>query len=212
MNKRAPLLLFLVVLVLNGVVALIFWKTIRNAFIAPLSAFFMVVVDIISMFDQVYLWGLILFLLIIFTMIKLGKSKSKEPPIRSLRLKVNPTGRLRFWETQVYLLTRGRVPSRYSIHEVRRLMVAVIGYKLHLDADDTDRRLKSGELAIPPEFDTFAQFDQQTDEYEDLLAIISKTIKSILRGNRQKVIQAREKVLTDLIQYMDKQLEIEHDH
>lgn len=212
MNKRAPLFFFLAVLVVNGLVALIFWKTIRNAFIAPLSVFFMVVIDLISMFDQVYLWGFILFISVIFTMIKLGKTKSKEPITRNLRLKVNPVGRLRFWETQVYLLTRGRVPSRYSIHEVRRLMVAVIGYKIHLDEAETDRRLKSGELAIPPEFDTFAQFDQQTDEYEDLLTIISKTIKSILRGNRQKVIQAREKVLTDLILYMEKQMEIEHDH
>jgi hypothetical protein len=146
------------------------------------------------------------------TITKLGKSTHAEPANRTIRLKLTSAGRLRFWETQVFLLTRTRIPSRYSIHEVRRLLVAVMGYKMHLDAAETERRLKSGELEIPSEYETFASLDQDPEEQEDKLTIWVKTLASILQGKQQQVIQAREKVLTNLIHFMETQLEIEHDH
>ena len=149
MNKRAPLVLFVIVLAIIGIVALVFWNSIRASFVAPLSAFILMVVDFLSSFDQIYLWGFLLFVLIMVTITRLGKTKPAEPTNRVVHMKVSSAGRLRFWETQVYLLTRGRIPSRYSIHEVRRLLVAVMGYKLHLDTAETERRLKSGELVIP---------------------------------------------------------------
>ena len=168
--------------------------------------------DFISSFDQMYLWGFLLFVLIMLTITKLGKSTQPEPTNRSIRMKASSAGRLRFWETQVFLLTRTRIPSRYSIHEVRRLLVAVMGYKLHLDATETDKRIKSGELEIPSEYETFANLDQNPDEQEDALTLLMKTLVSILQGKRQQVIQAREKVLFDLIHFMEEQLEIKHDH
>jgi hypothetical protein len=202
----------MIVLAIIGIVGLIFWNTIRLSFVAPLSAFILLAADFISSFDQMYLWGFLLFALILLTITKLGKSTPAEPVNRTIRLKVTSAGRLRFWETQVYLLTRTRIPSRYSIHEVRRLLVAVMGYKMHLDAAETDLRIKSGELEIPSEYETFASLDQAPEEQEDLLTVWIKTLASILQGKRQQVIQAREKVLTDLIHFMETQLEIEHDH
>jgi Ca2+/Na+ antiporter len=213
MNKRAPFVLFVIVLAIIGIVALVFWNSIHASFVAPLSSFFLMVMDFVSMFDQVYLWGFLLFALIMITITKLGKTKPTEPSSHTVRMKVSSAGRLRFWETQVYLLTRGRIPSRYSIHEVRRLLVSVLGYKQHLDTAETDRRLKAGELVFPTQYETFAELDQESDdEQEDLLTILVKTVASMLQGKRQQVIQAREKVLSDLILYMEKQLEIEHDH
>jgi hypothetical protein len=213
MNKRAPFVLFVIVLAIIGIVALVFWNSIRASFVAPLSAFILMVSAFIGMFDQVYLWGFLLFALIMITITKLGKTKPAEPSSHTVRMKVSSAGRLRFWETQVYLLTRGRIPSRYSIHEVRRLLVSVLGYKQHLDTAETDRRLKAGEMVLPPQYETFAELDQESeDKQEDLLTIFVKTVASLLQGKRQQVIQAREKVLSDLILYMEKQLEIEHDH
>lgn len=212
MNKRAPFFLFAIALAINGIVALIFWNTIRLSFIAPLRAFILLIFDFIGIFDQIYLWGFLVFILIILTVTRLGKSTSKEPSNRVYHLKVTSAGRLRFWETQVFLLTRTRIPSRYSIHEVRRLLISVLGYKMHLDPTETDRRLKSGELKIPPQYETFAELDQETEEQEDRLTELIKILMAVLRGKRQQVIQAREKVLFDLIQFMEKQLEIEHDH
>src|SRR3972149_3592774 len=129
MNKRAPLVIFVVVLAMIGIVAMAFWNSIRASFVAPLSAFMLLVLDFIGAFDQVYLWGMLLFVLIMVTITRLGKTKAKEYEIRTVQIKASSAGRLRFWETQVYLLTRGRIPSRYSIHEVRRLLVAVMRYK-----------------------------------------------------------------------------------
>jgi hypothetical protein len=213
MNKRAPFVLFVIVLAIIGIVALVFWNSIRASFVAPLSAFIMLALDFLAMFDQVYLWGFLLFALIVITITKLGKTKQAEPSSHTVRMKVSSAGRLRFWETQVYLLTRGRIPSRYSVHEVRRLLMSVLGYKQHLDTAETELRVKAGELVFPPQYDTFAELDQVSeDEQEDLLTIFVKTVASILQGKRRQVIQAREKVLSDLITYMEKQLEIEHDH
>jgi hypothetical protein len=212
MNKRAPVILFAIVLAILGIVALFFWNAIRRSLIAPLSALILLALDFISSFDQIYLWGFVLFILIMVTISRLGKSASTEPPARVAQVKVTSSGRFRFWETQVYLLTRTRIPSRYSIHEVRRLLVAVMGYKMHLDPDETGRRLKSGELVIPEQYGAFADLDQDSEEPDDLLTIFIKTLVSILRGKRKQAIQAREKVLCDLIQYMETQLEIEHDH
>jgi len=213
MNRRAPIILFVIVLAIIGIVGLVFWNSIRASFVAPLSAFIMMVVDFLSMFDQVYLWGFLLFAMLMITITKLGKTKPSEPTSHTVRMKVASAGRLRFWETQVYLLTRGRIPSRYSIHEVRRLLVSVLGYKQHLDPAETERRVKAGELILPPEYELFAELDQESeDEQEDLLTIFVKTLAAILQGKRQQAIQAREKVLSDLILYMEKQMEIEHDH
>jgi hypothetical protein len=94
------------------------------------------------------------------------------------------------------------------------LLVAVMGYKLHLDQAEADRRWKSGELAIPPVYEEFSKLDRDQDleEPEDQLTEFIKTILSILRGKRQQVIEAREKQLSELINYMEKQLEIEHEH
>jgi hypothetical protein len=214
MNKRAPLILFAIALAINGIIALVFWKTIRQAFVAPLSAFFMLVFDFISSFDQVYLWGIVLLILIIATIIRLGKSNTKETSNRVYHLKVTSAGRLRFWETQVYLLTRTRIPSRYSIHEVRRLVISVLGYKMHLDPAEAEKKLKAGELQVPPQYETFAELDQEPndDQHDDRLTELFKYLMSVLQGKQQQVIQAREKVLIDLIQFMEKQMEIEHDH
>jgi len=192
---------------------MVFWNSIRASFVTPLSSFLLMIADFLSMFDQVYLWGFLLFALIMITTTKLGKTKPAVPPNHSVRMKVSSTGRLRFWETQVFLLTRGRLPSRYSIHEVRRLLMSVLGYKQHIDAAEIDRQVKSGELVLPPQYETFAELDQEPEEeQEDLLTIFVKTIASVLQRKRRQTIQAREKVLSDLIQYMEKQLEIEHDH
>ncbi len=213
MNKRAPLFLFVIVLAIIGIVAVIFWNTIRQSFVAPLSDLFILLFDFFGSFDQIYLWGIVLFILIIMTVTRLGKSNSKEPSNRVYHLKVTSAGRLRFWETQVFLLTRTRIPSRYSIHEVRRLLVAVIGYKMHLDPVEAERRLKSGELPIPPQYEAFAELDQEPDDQEeDRLTELFKYVISVLRGTRQQAIQAREKGLFELIQFMENQLEIEHDH
>ncbi len=212
MNKRAPLLLFIVVLAIIGIVALIFWNSIRLSFVAPLSAFILLALDFISSFDQGYLWGFLLFVLILLTITRMGKSASPEPSSKVYHMKLASAGRLRFWETQVYLLTRSRIPSRYSIHEIRRLLVSVLGYKMHLDPAETDRRLKSGELQIPPEYESFAELDQDPEEQEDRLTEFVNNLISMLKGKRQQVIKDREKVLSDLIQFIENQLEIEHDH
>jgi len=212
MNKKAPLIFFVIVLAILGFVALIFWNAIRLSFVAPLSALFLLMADFLRSFDQIYLWALLLFILILVTITRLGKSAPVEPSNRIIHMKVTSAGRLWFWESQVYLLTRGRLPSRYSIHEIRRLLVAVMGYKLHLDAAEAEQRFKSGELEIPPQYETFANLDQESEEQDDLLTIFIKTLVSILQGKRQQVIQAREKVLSDLIHFMEKKLEIEHDH
>jgi hypothetical protein len=213
MNKRAPFVLFVIVLAIIGIVALVFWNSIRASFVAPLSSFILMISDFLSMFDQKYLWGFLLFTLIIITITRLGKTKPAETSRYTVHMKVSSAGRLRFWETQVFLLTRGRVPSRYSIHEVRRLLVSVLGYKQHIDSAEIDRRLKAGELVLPPQYAKFAELDQESeDEQDDLLTIFVKTLASILQRKRQQVIQAREKVLSDLILYIEKQLEIEHDH
>jgi len=212
MNKRAPLVIFVVVLAVIGIVGLAFWNSIHASFVAPLSALMLLVLDFLGAFDQVYLWGFLLFVLIMVTITKLGKAKATELEIRTVRIKASSAGRLRFWETQVFLLTRGRIPSRYSIHEVRRLLIAVMGYKLHLDMAEAEQRFKSGELVFPPQYEEFSKLDQETEEPDDLLTEITKILVSILQGKRQQLIQAREKVLSDLILYMEKQLEIEHDH
>lgn len=214
MNKRAPLFLFVIVLAIIGIVALIFWNSIRQAFVAPLSALFLLLFGFLGSFDQVYLWGAVIFILIIFTVTRLGKSNSKEPSNRVYHLKVTSAGRLRFWETQVFLLTRTRIPSRYSIHEVRRLLVAVMGYKMHLDPVEAERRIKSGELPVPPQYEAFAELDKEPDDQdnEDRLTGLFKYVISVLQGKRQQAIQAREKGLFEIIKFMEKQLEIEHDH
>ena len=212
MNKRAPFLLFVITLAIIGVVGLVFWKSIRTSFVAPLSSLILMAGDFLNAFDQVYLWGFLLFVLLMVTITWLGKAKTSEPEPRMVRLKATSAGRLRFWETQVYLLTRGRIPSRFSIHEVRRLLVAVMGYKLHLDMAETDLRLKSGEMAYPPEFEQFALLEDYSEEPEDTLTVFMKTLVSLLHGKRQQEIQSREKLLSELILYMEKQLEIEHDH
>jgi hypothetical protein len=212
MNKRAPLLIFIIVLVIIGIVGLLFWNTIRAAFVAPLSAFILLVVDLLSAVDQGYIWGVLIFILLIVTLTRLGKTKPTEIADRVVHLKANNAGRLRFWEMQVYLLTRGRIPSRYSIHEVRRLLVAVMGYKQHLDMAESDRRLKAGELDLPPQYAEFAKLDQEAEELEDVLTEFFKSLASTLKGKRLQEIRAREKVLSDLILYMEQQLEIEHDH
>jgi hypothetical protein len=212
MNKRAPFLLFMIVLTILGIMALALWNSIRASFVTPLSAFLLMVADFLRSFDQIYLWGILLVGLIIITISRLGKTKPAEPTGRLVHMKSSSGGRLRFWETQVYLLTRGRIPSRYSIHEVRRLLVAVMGYKLHLDTAETERRIKSGELMIPPQYDEFSKLDQEAEEPEDILTVFVKTLVSILQGKHQQVIQAREKVLSDLISFIEEQMEIEHDH
>ncbi len=206
------MLLFVIVLAFIGIVGLIFWNTIRSSFVAPISALVILVVEFLSAFDQVYLWGILLFILIIMTVTKLGKTKPTETVDRVVRLKTSYAGRLRFWEIQVFLLTRGRVPSRYSVHEIRRLLVSVMGYKQHLDLAEADRRLKAGEMVMPPQYDEFSKLDQEELEPEDILTEFVRSLLASLKGERQQMIRAREKVLSDLILYMEQQLEIEHDH
>lgn len=210
--KKGPLILFTVALIVNGIIAVIFWQTIRESIIAPISDLVLLIIDFLSSFDQVYLWLMVLFGLIILTLTRLGKSNDKLPSNRVVHMKVTTAGRLRFWETQVFLLTRTRIPSRYSIHEVRRLLIAVMGYKQHLELAEADRRVKAGELQLPPEYTAFAEYDEDPNEPEDRLAEYFKLLLSYLRRKRSQEILAREKHLSDIIQYMEKQMEIEHDH
>jgi hypothetical protein len=212
MKQRAPLLLFTIVLAIIGIVALVFWHSIRTSTVTPLSSLILLVADFLSSIDQIYLWGFLLVVLILGTLSALGRIRPSEAASPTIHEKKTSSGRLRYWETQVYLVTRGRTPSRYAIHEVRRLMVAVMGYKLHLDMAEADRRLKAGELAIPPEFEEFSKLEKEVVESEDLLTEFFKTLVAMLRGTSQQVIQSREKVLLDLVNYLEQQMEIEHDH
>lgn len=212
MNKRAPLAIFIIVFSLIGIVGLVFWNSIRASFVTPLRDLFLLIFDFLGAFDQVYLWIILVFVLIVLTVVRLGKTKPEMRVDRVVRYKQSHAGRLRFWETQVYLLTRGRIPSRYSVHEIRRLLVSVMGYKQHLDFAEADKRLKAGELVLPPQYDDFSRLDQEAEQPEDMLTELMRSLVASLKGTRQQMIQAREKVLSDLILYMENQLEIEHDH
>jgi Ca2+/Na+ antiporter len=211
-SKKAPYIIFAIALIINGIIAVIFWRTIRESIVSPISALVLLIIDFLSSFDQIYLWIFLLFGLFILTVIRLGKTSDQEPTNRVVHLKVTSAGRLRFWDTQVFLLTRTRIPSRYSIHEVRRLLISVMGYKMHLEPTETDRRLKAGELEMPAEYAIFAEQDHDPEEPEDRLTELVRLLMSVLQGKRSQVTLAREKNLSDLIQYMEKQMEIEHDH
>lgn len=211
-TSKFPYIIFTIALVSIGIFALLFWGFIRTSIISPISDLIFLIGDFLSGFDQIYLWIFLIFGLVVITITRLGKAGEKPPANRVVHTKITSAGRLRFWETQVFLLTRTRIPSRYSLHEVRRLMVSVIGYKLHLESGEADHRLKAGELEIPPEYAVFAEMDPDPDEPEDRLTELFKLLISVLRGRRSEITLAREKNLNDLISYMEKQMEIEHDH
>jgi hypothetical protein len=187
----------------------------RSLIVLPFSYIVWIAKQVIQSVPQFFLWlGLIIFSLVMILKSFTGRQViTEENQISSLPL--SRRSRLKFWLVQFShgIDTHGRLAGF-----VHRLTMDVLSYTYHLPAWQVDKQIQDGDIPIPEELKKYIQISKQMPSYqqdilrnlqESLTNLISRLMKQKTKTNK---LSSKEQELEVIITFLEKQLEIDHEH
>jgi hypothetical protein len=211
MTPRRAIIIFFIILGLITALGLIFRDFIHEAILVPLNYLFWVANQLIRSLDQIVIWLFAMFFFLLLMMRSLITER-QPPEYEPTQPRWSGSSRKRFWWTEVHLLITGRSPSRYPVHEIRKLVTTVLAYTHHLGIKETEDALKADALEIPP--GTWKQLEFEEDNQNqatDWWAEIIHRLRHPFKPRPLNVEHPRLTILRDLIEIMENQLEIPYD-
>jgi len=217
MTKQRAVILFILLLGFISSLGLIFRGFIHENIIIPLNFLFWTLSRLIHSIDQVIIWLFFIFIFLVMMMRSLA-NRPQPKEFEPAQPKWNGTSRKQLWLTELYLLTNSKIPSRYPVHEIRKLFLTVVAYAHHLDIQETEEALKAGQLDIPPGIWKRLDFEEEPAPKRFNLREITHYYLEEFRSFRNRFLtrpintdHPRLKNLRGLLDIMEDQLEIKHD-
>lgn len=162
--------------------------------------------------DQVTLWSF----LILIAALAFAYSLLRQ----LLRLRTNDDGeglvkpeargRLAYWVKQSSLLSGHFISESYALVEFRRLVTSVIAHRLTMEEELVEKKLRAGELEVPPEVASLFNRSRRNQDRSGLAAWLSR-LWSLLpfapSAQAERALTRPEERLSAITTFIERQLE-----
>jgi hypothetical protein len=184
---------------------IIFRDAIREIVVEPLWNIAVIVRLLLSYLPQGVLWGLFL-LAALYLAAKSLSGRVRLPRARPTEKQI--PGQVSAWARRIHLVTRGDYSRWYFLQNLARLIVGVLADREQLESREIRRRLKTGELDVPPEVQACIQAEMASG--------VSRRFSDVILGLWQRVTRRPRRASFDsdlerIIQFLEHQLEVPHD-
>ena len=211
MSDRRTLLVTLFVFLSAIALMLVFRSAVDELIVIPIQFFFWLLGLLIKSLGQAIFWALLL-LVVAFLMLRSLISVwilTRRVKYKHTGNRMRERGRVSFWSMQVRLRRGSLYPDDYTNYEFKRLVQAVLAFRMNLSPQEVQRRLEAGELELPPGVQAyFAPRQKPMDRPRPAgLADILTRLRSLFGVSPVVPVQSNDRQLEQLIQFMEKQLE-----
>lgn len=192
-------------MLLTILLVIVFQDVVREVVVEPLWDIIVIGKALLGYIPQGVFWTL--FLLTALYLAAKSLAGRRWPP-RSRPTEAQHPGQVSVWGRRIHLVTRGDYSRWYFLQNLGKLIVGVLADRERLEAREIRRRLKAGELDVPPEVQACVQ--------AELTADVSRRFSDIVLRLWQRVKLRPRKVSFDsdlerIIQFLEHQLEVPHD-
>ena len=215
MTIRRSILLFFLVLFVGLTVAFVFpyRQLIKDTLAEPLSYYLWYLQKVWKSLDSDIIWGF--FILVVYVLILMTFPTFRNISQRSVQEKIiNQGSRLEFWLYEVRRLIRRQEFSRFSVIELKKLVLDVIAFREQFDTrQEAELWLMDHKENIPPQ--VAALFDRKT--FSEAEATGWSGIQMWRRLWQWKNLRSapqhqNEESVKAIIQFLENQFEMHHDH
>jgi hypothetical protein len=205
LSLRVRLLLAGGVLLLTILLVIVFRDAVREIVVEPLWDIIVVGQLLLGYLPQGVLWGL--FLLMAFYLAVKSMAGRKRPP-RSRPTEMRRPGQVSVWARRIHLVTRENYSKWYFLKHLGKLVVGVLADREQLESWEIRRRLKTGELNVPPEVQTCVQAEKApgvSRRFSDVALRLWQRVKTRPRK------ASFDSDLERIVQFLENQLEVPRD-
>lgn len=227
-NRRRLLIFIFALLLLNAV--FFFWMRdlIREVFVMPLSYLFYLGGIFVDSTSQFFFWAGIVVISILIASRSLNQ-KQKRMELSHLGRQLNDrfseaNGRVSYWLTKLNIL--GRYQGSYfmgGFHpSLSRLLVELLAHRNHLTTSQVEDRIRSGSLDLPEDVQGYLLSSLNRPEvtlgnlerfWQRILTILRRWLpRPLERVNDNVHADHTLQRIEFVIQFMEEELEISHEH
>jgi len=192
-------------LLLTILLVIVFRDAVREIVVEPLWDIIVVGRLFLGYLPQGVFWTL--FLLAVLYLAAKSLAGRGRPP-RSRPTEVQHPGQVGTWARRIHLVTRGDYSRWYFLQHLGKLVVSVLADQERLEAREIRRRLKAGELDVPPEVQDCVQAEMAAGvsrRFSDVILRLWQRVKT--RPRRASFDSDLERI----VQFLEHQLEVPHD-
>jgi hypothetical protein len=215
MTIRRSILLFFLVLFVGLTLAFVYpyRQLIKETLAEPLTYSLWYLQKVWKSLDSDIIWGS--FILIIYVLILLTFPTFRNFPQRSAQVTmINRGSRLEFWLYELRRLVRRQEFSRFSVIELKKLVLDVIAFQEQFGTrQEAENWLMTHEQNVPPEVLTL--FDKKTSSRADHTGWSRIPMWRRLwpwKNSHSAPQQQNEESIKAIIQFLEYQFEMHHDH
>lgn len=215
MTIRRSLLIFFLVLLVGLTLAFVFpyRQLIKDTLAEPLSYYLWYLQRVWRSLDSDLIWGF--FILVVYVLILMTFPAFRNIPQTPVQEKmVNQGSRLEFWLYEVRRLLRRQEISRFSVVELKKLILDVIAFREQFDTrQEAEQWLMTQAQNVPPE--VLALFERKINSRADQpgwsLIRIWRSLWPLKNSHSEPAPRNKEKISV-IIQFLENQFEMQHDH
>ena len=214
MKDRSLLWFILLVFSLTLALMLLFRDFVRENIVTPILYLFWLGNQIYTSLDQLFLWIvlLVIFAAIVFRSMRYIRISAQH--LVEIEVGTKGSGRVYFWVKQIRLRAAPRISDEFALVEFRRLILSVLAEVKRMDPVEVEHRILSGEIQVPP--DILAALKLEIPEAPSPKISWFARIRDRLRVKRSGkwvfLSPALASELEETVQYLEDQLEINHEH
>jgi hypothetical protein len=214
MSTRKKAFLLALVFITSAGMFFIFLNNLREAVILPLQYIFWLSRLVFHSLSQLVFWVCLLAIVALAMLRSLLESRTASGPDRPFEPESRRVGRVSYWANQVRRVHGNVYPREYIDIEFRKLILTVLSYRMNLSAHELRKRLKTGELEIPPELQRLferRQLDPPEPGNDGYFSRMKSRLKALVRGPQDEDSQPTDQELEVMIRFMEEKLEIYDD-
>jgi hypothetical protein len=214
MKDRTLLWFILLVFSLALALMLIFRDFVRENIVTPILYLFWLGNQIYTHLDQLFLWILLLvfFAMIVFRSMRYIRISTNR--LVEIEAGTKGSGRVYFWVKQIRLRAAPRISDEFALVEFRRLILSVLAEVKRMDPVEVEHRILSGEIQVPPDIQAALKLEipEAPSPKIPWFARIRDRLRVKRSGKWVFLSPALASELEETVQYLEDQLEINHEH
>jgi hypothetical protein len=211
MHNRRVIILIAVILFVNLLLAIIFRDFIRENVLIPILYLFWYVGLFLKSLGEICLWPLALIILIGISVFILRKNKKLMQTDRGYSEAPGQVeeGRVAFWMKYIRRQSMGIESLSFTSFRMKELILSVLAYQENLTTDELESEMGQGRVVVPKELQNLVQLSEHAIEPMTRSAYVKNKVLRWFRSRSNKSVDNPE--INKLVQYLEAQLEIEHD-
>jgi len=213
MKNRRTIILLVAILAVNLILAGIFRDFIRENVLIPILYLIWYIGLFVKSLGQICLWP---FLMIILAIISLRILRTKEKERLRSRGYAGESlpmedGRVMFWMKYIRRKSIGIENLSFVSFRLRELVLSVLAYQENLTSSEIELELARGRLDVPAEVRGLLKpRDEAVNNIDESPSIFLRIMNWLKKPSMTSAPKSSSE-MTELVNYLEEQLEIEHD-